>query len=563
MIDLQKVNKLYHGKSVVKDVQLTIPEKKLTAFIGPNGAGKSTVLSMISRLIPKDTGEIYLDHNEVKAWKSNELAKKLSILRQSNEINVQITVKELVEFGRFPYTKGKLTTKDEEIVQESLEHLGLEEIADQSIDTLSGGQLQRAYIAMVLAQDTDYILLDEPLNNLDMNFAVQIMQILKKLVQEIGKTIVIVLHDINFAASYADEIVAMKDGQLFTQGTTQEMIKKDVLDELYEMDIRICNIRREEMKKLVVGILILASFGLAACGNSNNTSQADTKKSSTQTETTLTITDSNGDQIEVPNNPEKVVVFDNGSLDTMDALGVGDKVVGAATSSLPEYLSSYKKVESAGGIKEPDLEKINQLQPDLIIISGRQRDFQKDLSQIAPTIFLSLDAKNPWESFQQNVTILGEIFGKQEEAKTQLEELSSAIDQTKKKAEATDKKALVTLVNEGQLSAYGSGSRFGFIHDLFGFEQADDQIEASTHGQSVSYEYVLEKNPDILFVVDRTKAIGGDDSKDDISANELVAQTNAGKNQQIISLEPDVWYLSGGGLESMKLMIEDVNQAFK
>ena len=262
------------------------------------------------------------------------------------------------------------------------------------------------------------------------------------------------------------------------------------------------------MKKLVVGILILASFGLAACGNSNNTSQADTKKSSTQAETALTIKDSNGDQIEVPKNPEKV-------------------------------------------------------QSDLIIISGRQRDFQKDLSQIAPTIFLSLDAKKPWESFQQNITTLGEIFGKQEEAKTQLEELSNAIDQTKKKAEASDKKALVTLVNEGQLSAYGSGSRFGFIHDLFGFEQTDDQIEASTHGQSVSYEYVLEKNPDILFVVDRTKAIGGDDSKDDISANELVAQTNAGKNQQIISLEPDVWYLSGGGLESMKLMIEDVDQAFK
>ena len=135
-----------------------------------------------------------------------------------------------------------MTTKDQKIVQESLEHLGLEEIADKSIDSLSGGQVHRAYIAMLLAQDTDYILLDEPLNNLDMNFAVQIMQILKKLVQEIGKTIVIVLHDINFAASYADEIVAMKDGQLFTQGTTQEMIKKDVLDELYEMDIRICEI---------------------------------------------------------------------------------------------------------------------------------------------------------------------------------------------------------------------------------------------------------------------------------------------------------------------------------
>ncbi|WP_165004030.1 MULTISPECIES: ATP-binding cassette domain-containing protein [unclassified Enterococcus] len=242
MIDLQKVNKSYHGNAVVKDVQLTIPERQLTAFIGPNGAGKSTVLSMISRLIQKDTGEIYLDHNEVKSWRSNELAKKLSILKQSNEINVQITVKELIEFGRFPYTKGRLTGKDHEIVQESMHHLGLEKLAEQTIDTLSGGQLQRAYIAMVLAQDTDYILLDEPLNNLDMNFAVQIMQILKNLVQELGKTIVIVLHDINFAASYADEIIAMKDGELFTQGKTNEIIQKQVLDELYEMDIRICEI---------------------------------------------------------------------------------------------------------------------------------------------------------------------------------------------------------------------------------------------------------------------------------------------------------------------------------
>ena len=242
MIDLKEVSKNYHEKAVVKGVNLTIKEQQLTAFIGPNGAGKSTVLSMISRLIAKDTGEIYLDHNEVKAWRSKELAKKLSILRQTNTISMQITVKELVEFGRFPYTKGKLTIHDQQIVKESMEHLGLDALADQTIDTLSGGQLQRAYIAMVLAQDTDYILLDEPLNNLDMNFAVQIMQILKKLVNELGKTIIIVLHDINFAASYADEIIAMKDGELFVQGTTNEIIKKEVLDELYEMDIRICEI---------------------------------------------------------------------------------------------------------------------------------------------------------------------------------------------------------------------------------------------------------------------------------------------------------------------------------
>lgn len=242
MIDLKEVSKNYHEKAVVKGVNLTIKEQQLTAFIGPNGAGKSTVLSMISRLIAKDTGEIYLDHNEVKAWRSKELAKKLSILRQTNTISMQITVKELVEFGRFPYTKGKLTIHDQQIVKESMEHLGLDALADQTIDTLSGGQLQRAYIAMVLAQDTDYILLDEPLNILDMNFAVQIMQILKKLVNELGKTIIIVLHDINFAASYADEIIAMKDGELFVQGTTNEIIKKEVLDDLYEMDIRICEI---------------------------------------------------------------------------------------------------------------------------------------------------------------------------------------------------------------------------------------------------------------------------------------------------------------------------------
>ena len=242
MIDLAGVNKAYQGKSVVDNINLTIQEQQLTAFIGPNGAGKSTLLSLVSRLVPKDTGEIYLDHNEVRTWKSNELAKNLAILRQSNELNLQITVRELVEFGRFPYTKGRLTQEDHQLVEEALKHLGLTKLTDQFVHTLSGGQLQRAYIAMVLAQDTDYILLDEPLNNLDMNLAVQIMQILKKLVTELGKTVVIVLHDINFAASYADEIVAMKEGQLFTQGKTNEIIQKAVLDELYEMDIRICEI---------------------------------------------------------------------------------------------------------------------------------------------------------------------------------------------------------------------------------------------------------------------------------------------------------------------------------
>lgn len=316
------------------------------------------------------------------------------------------------------------------------------------------------------------------------------------------------------------------------------------------------------MKRLVLSILLMATFGLAACGNTGNSSTVSTQTSNTTEQTTVSIKDSNGDRVEVQKNPQKVVVFDNGSLDTLDALGVGDRVIGAATKNLPSYLDKYKDVESAGGIKEPDLEKINQLQPDLIIISGRQSDYKEELAKIAPTLYLAVDTKEPWESVQQNVNALAEIFGKEDKAKEELATLTKEIEETKEKASKLEQTALVTLVNEGQLSAYGSGSRFGLVHDVFGFKQADDQIEASTHGQSVSYENILEKNPGILFVVDRTKAIGGDDSKDNVSANELVAQTDAGKNDQVISLQPDVWYLSGGGLESMKLMIKDVNQAF-
>lgn len=317
------------------------------------------------------------------------------------------------------------------------------------------------------------------------------------------------------------------------------------------------------MKKIVLGFLVIATLGLAACGNNEAQTSETTASSTVATDTMLTVKDSNGESVEVQQNPEKVVVFDNGSLDTLDALGVGDKVIGAATKNLPAYLEKYQEVESAGGIKEPDLEKINEMQPDLIIISGRQSDYQEQLSQIAPTLYLAMDAEKPWESMQENVTTLAKIFDKEKEAEEKLTDLTKQIDEVKEKASALDQTALVTLVNEGQLSAYGSGSRFGLVHDLFGFKQADDQIEASTHGQSVSYEYVLEKNPGILFVIDRTKAIGGDTSNDNVAANELVAQTDAGKNDQVISLQPDVWYLSGGGLESMNLMIEDVNQALK
>lgn len=322
------------------------------------------------------------------------------------------------------------------------------------------------------------------------------------------------------------------------------------------------------MKKYIVGLsLVLLGAGLAGCGSTNGEStSASTDKAATSSTVkeakTMEVQDSNG-KVTVPKNPEKVVVFDNGSLDTLDALGVGDKVVGAATDNLPEYLADYKKVDSAGGIKEPDLEKINQMKPDLIIISGRQSDFLDQLKEIAPTMYLAVDTSDTWNSIKQNVETLGKIFGKEKAAKEQLAELETSIKETKTKAEESKDKALTVLVNEGQLSTYGKDSRFGIVYDTFGFAQADDAIKASTHGQSVSYEYVLDKNPDVLFVVDRTKAIGGDDSNNNVADNELVAQTTAGKNKKVISLQPDVWYLSGGGLESVKMMLEDVNKVFE
>jgi len=223
----------------VDQVTVDIQPGKITSFIGPNGAGKSTLLSMVSRLLDADTGEVLVDKSDVRKMKSQEFAKRVSILKQSNYMNVRLTIRELVSFGRFPYSKGRLTEEDERIVEQSLEYMHLTEMQDSFLDELSGGQRQRAFIAMVIAQDTEYILLDEPLNNLDMKHSVQIMKILRRLVDELGKTVVIVLHDINFASVYSDRIVAMKDGRVVKDGPTEEIIQSDALSEIYDMDIPI------------------------------------------------------------------------------------------------------------------------------------------------------------------------------------------------------------------------------------------------------------------------------------------------------------------------------------
>lgn len=249
MIEVKNINKSYGSKKVVDNVSFNIEEGKITSFIGPNGAGKSTVLSMISRLLDADSGEVFIDGKEIKTWNSKELSKKLSILKQSNSLNIRLTIRELVSFGRFPYCEGKLKKEDEKFVDDALNYMQLTDIQDKYLDELSGGQKQRAYIAMILAQDTDYILLDEPLNNLDMKHSAEMMKMLRQMVNDFGKTIVIVIHDINFASCYSDTIVALKDGKLVKHTITEDMITEKNLSCLYDMNF---NIREVNNQKICV-----------------------------------------------------------------------------------------------------------------------------------------------------------------------------------------------------------------------------------------------------------------------------------------------------------------------
>ncbi len=239
MITLENVTKQYSSTVQIGPVDLQIPSGGLTALIGPNGAGKSTLLTMIGRLLGLDDGAIAVAGYDVTTTKSKDLAKIVSILRQENHFITRLTVSQLVGFGRFPYGGGRLTADDEVIISRAIDFLGMTDLEHRFLDQLSGGQRQRAYVAMVLAQDTDYLLLDEPLNNLDMQHSVQMMRHLARAATELGRTVVVVLHDINFAARYADYICAVKDGRLARFGTPDEIMDSAVLTEIFNTDVRV------------------------------------------------------------------------------------------------------------------------------------------------------------------------------------------------------------------------------------------------------------------------------------------------------------------------------------
>lgn len=247
MIEIDNVSKKYQTIPVLKNVNATISQGGVTAIIGPNGAGKSTLLSIISRLLLADEGQVKIQNMDVVNTPSDKLATYLSVLRQENRFTSRLTVFELVGFGRYPYSKGRLNQDDLVHIHRALEFLNLTEYKDRFLDELSGGQRQRAYVAMVLCQDTDYVLLDEPLNNLDMKHAVAMMKQLRRAADELGKTIVIVIHDINFASVYSDYILAMKDGQLVYQGSPKQIMNSTILEEIFDTPVKIENIYNQKI----------------------------------------------------------------------------------------------------------------------------------------------------------------------------------------------------------------------------------------------------------------------------------------------------------------------------
>lgn len=270
-------------------------------------------------------------------------------------------------------------------------------------------------------------------------------------------------------------------------------------------------------------------------------------------------------ETKVKTNPEKVAVFDFGVLDTLDKLGI--EVSAVPQANIPGYLSKYNdaKYVNAGSLKEPDFEALAELQPDVIFISGRQSSVYEQLSEIAPTIYMGVDTSNYMESFKNNMNIIGQIFGKQEEIEAELADLDARIQALNEKLQGQDIKGLIVLTTGGKVSAYGPGSRFGFIHDVFGVPAADDTIEASTHGMSISFEYILEKNPDYLFVVDRDAVVQSEGSAPakSVIENSLVQNTTAYKEGHIVYLNPEYWYLSGVGLVSLSEMLAEIEQAFE
>lgn len=267
-------------------------------------------------------------------------------------------------------------------------------------------------------------------------------------------------------------------------------------------------------------------------------------------------------EVQVVKNPQTVVVFDYGLLDILDNFGV--EPVGVVKASLPPYLAKFKgdAYVDVGTLFEPNFERIFELQPDLILISSRQASVFEELNKIAPTVYLTIDPQDYWGSFSSNLRLLGKVFGKEDFVEVELAQLKQEIDAIGAQAAELGAKTLILMANDGNLSVYGPGSRFGIIHGEMGFPAADPGVEVVNHGQSVSFEYLVQVNPDLIFVIDRAATVGGSTSAKQVMENPLVKMLKAYRNGNIYYLSSEVWYTASGGLDGTKTMIGDIQAVF-
>lgn len=306
----------------------------------------------------------------------------------------------------------------------------------------------------------------------------------------------------------------------------------------------------------VIIVLLLGGYGASKFIAGNNSDESSKEK--------VKVTHRYG-ETEVPKNPERVIVLDNGTLDIMDEIGI-DSVVGIAKSSLPSYLKQYEdeKYKSVGSLKEINLETVNELKPDLIIIEGRQESYYEELSKIAPTIGLGTVNNDFMASLENNMNVLGEIFGKGDEAKSVLADMKAKVEAVAANVKDKNLNAMTLMVSDGAMNVFGANSRFGTVYKDFGFNLADKNLtEDNRHGETISYEYILSQNPDYIFVVDRNAVTTGKGSAKEIIETELVKNTEAYKSGRIIYLDSEAWYVGESGIKAMNKRISDIENAVK
>ncbi|ETI93844.1 MAG: hypothetical protein Q606_CBAC00319G0003 [Intestinibacter bartlettii DORA_8_9] len=316
---------------------------------------------------------------------------------------------------------------------------------------------------------------------------------------------------------------------------------------------------------IVGGILVLGLgvFGFTKLNSGSQNQQTQQEQSAEQT--TVQITDANGEKAELKKNPKRVVVFDYGVADILKNLGV-DAVVGLPKNGkMPEILSNYSddKYTNVGSLKETDFEAVESLNPDLIIIGGRQAEDIDSFKEIAPTVNLAVDGQDYMNSFKTVVTDLGNLFDKQDEAKKAIDEIEAKIAKVNKTVTEKGLSASVVMANEGSISVFSAKSRYGLIYNGLGFTEADKNIDDSTHGQQVSFEYFLENKSDYVFVVDRGAVTGKGEAASKLFDNEVMNKTEVSKNGNIVYLNSVIWYTMTGGIESTNQMIDEIADAVK